>query len=473
MARLDPQRRDSLARHVSACSEPSVRHLDGDLTIDHGFMPRVLADCLLPKRYDAWEQVVARLPDLAFASNAQAILGDLPLLAVDADHLPDDQLKRAATMLGIIAHCYWRFGIARMYHARNSDVPDQLPEVIERPWRQVCQRLGRASEGFTTEDCFFNNFTFLDKNQIGPGGLYRIEEAKIEALRPMIRVYGNEAERVFVSAFVEVNAAVTPAIRLACQLEQAIGDGGPDAHEMVSGLLVNLAKCARGAMSSFRRISPRKNSSTFCDPVDWAKTYVTWTVPAAGYPTGPSGSATPLVHFFDALLCRAQYETTLGAFAKGLRRTQLPKKHREFFDLVRALDIRGYVQSLAGVASARYRATAEAFNELVESFAGDSGFLGVHKGKVVDYLGVGTIVGRNQSTAHDQTYVANATWTEMAGKLEDAREERTTLELATPGPLDRPQPPNASTAKSVADDTCSSISVPRPSTPAALRDYVG
>ena len=70
--RRDPQRFDSLSHHVSACSEPSVRHLDGDLTVEHGFMPRVLADCLLPKRYDAWEQVVARLPELAFAPHAQA-----------------------------------------------------------------------------------------------------------------------------------------------------------------------------------------------------------------------------------------------------------------------------------------------------------------------------------------------------------------------------------------------------------------
>lgn len=48
---------------------------------------------------------------------------------------------------------------------------------------------------------------------------------------------------------------------------------------------------------------------------------------------------------------------------------------------------------------------------------------------MVNYLGVGTIVGRNQSTAHDQTFVSDATWTEMAGKLQQSREERTGLTL--------------------------------------------
>ena len=188
-------------------------------------------------------------------------------------------------------------------------------------------------------------------------------------------------------------------------------------------------------MRAFRRVSPRKDSGTYCDPIELAKTFATWDVPAPDYPTGPSGSATPVVHFFDAFIGRSRYDTTLGAFANHLRGTQLPQKHREFFDLVRGLDVRGYVQSLAELAPTRYRETAEAFNEVVSSFAGDGGFLGVHKGKVVDYLGVGTIVGRNQSTAHDQIFIADATWTDMAEKLQSARDERNVQELAEDAPL--------------------------------------
>jgi hypothetical protein len=420
---------DSLARYVATCSAESVRNLDGDLTFDHGFMPRTVASSPLTGPYAAWEQVAARLPELAFAPSAQAIIADLPPLTAGPDDLPDHQVKRAATVLGLLAHSYWRFGVTRMYRSRNRDISDHLPSVIKQPWQQVCRRLGRDGAGLTLEDWVFNNVTFSDPGRMGPVGEYRIEDATIENLRPAIPVYDNRAEQVFTSAFFEINAAVTPVVRAVCRLAQVIGEGGPDAHDEVCRILLAAADCARGAMKSFRRVSPRSDSATFCDPVDWAKTLVTWTVPPPGYPTGPSGSATPLVHFFDALIGRVRYDSPLGVFAQELRGTQLPRKHREFFDLVRKLDIRGYVQGLAEVAPARHAAVAEAFNEVVSAFAGDSGFLGVHKGKVVNYLGVGTIIGRNQSTAHDQTFIADATWTEMAGKLQHAREERTGLAL--------------------------------------------
>lgn len=419
----------ALDRHVVSCSEDSVRHLDGDLTIDHGFMPRTVASPLLPGPHAAWEQVAARLPELAFTQSAQSIIADLPPLAAGPDELSDEHVKRAATVLGLLAHSYWRFGVARMYMSRNSDIPDELPSVIKRPWQQVCRRLGRDGAGLTIEDWVFNNVTFSDPGLVGPAGEYRVEDATIENLRPAIPVYGNRAEQVFTSAFFEINAAVTPMVREVCRLERAIREGGPGAHDEVCRILLVAAGCARGATKSFRRVSPRSDSATFCDPVDWAKTLVTWTVPPPGYPTGPSGSATPLVHFFDALIGRTRYDSTLGVFAQELRGSQLPQKHRSFFDLVRELDLRSYVRGLANVAPARHSAVAEAFNEAVSAFAGDSGFLGVHKGKVVNYLGVGTVVGRNQSTAHDQTFIADATWTEMAGKLQHAREERTGLAL--------------------------------------------
>jgi hypothetical protein len=143
-------------------------------------------------------------------------------------------------------------------------------------------------------------------------------------------------------------------------------------------------------------------------PADWAKTVVTWTVPPPGYPTGPSGSATLVVHFMDAVMGTVEYKSELGVFAKSLRASQLPRKHETFFDLIQALDIRGYVAGLRTDGGTRFRDIAEAFGQVVEAFAGLAGFLRVHKGKVVDYLGVGTVFGRNQSTAHAQTYVSDS-----------------------------------------------------------------
>ncbi|KJK33677.1 hypothetical protein UK23_45180 [Lentzea aerocolonigenes] len=425
LSSADARTKNALTDHVLACSDPEVLHLDGDLTFSSGFMPRTAADRPLTGAHEAWEQLAGQLPALTTSPHAQRIIADLPMIPAGVDDLPDSQLKRAATVLGAIAQSYWRFGIGPMYLARGEQISPDLPAVVERPWRQVNHRLGRAEVTLSTEDCFFNNFTFIDADRIAADGTYRIEDARIELIRPKVPAFGNAAERVFISAFVEVNSVIAPVVPLACRLAEVLAEGGPDAHDEISTLLSGIADCARGAMKAFRRVSPRKGSATHCDPVELAKTFAMWDVPAPGYPTGPSGSATPVLHFFDALIGRSRYDTELGRFAHHLRDNQLPAKHRVFFDLVRELDVRGYVTGLADSAPARYREVSAAFNEVVSSFAGDDGFLGVHKGKVIDYLGVGTVVGRNQSTAHDQIFIADATWTGMADKLQQARDERT------------------------------------------------
>lgn len=426
----DMRTRNMLREHVLSCSDPEVLHLDGDLTFSSGFMPRTAADWPLTGAHEAWEQLATQLPALTTSPNAQRIISDLPMIPAGVDDLPDAQLKRAATVLGAIAQSYWRFGVAPMYLTRGEQISANLPAVVERPWRQVNHRLGRAEVTLSTEDCFFNNFTFFDAGHIASDGTYRIEDARIELIRPKVPAFGNEAERVFISAFVEVNSVIAPVVSLTCRLAEVLAEGGPDGHAEINALLSAIAECAHDAMRAFRRVSPRRGDKTHCDPIELAKTFAMWDVPAPGYPTGPSGSATPVLHFFDALIGRSRYDTELGKFAHHLRDSQLPAKHRVFFDLVRGLDVRGFVESLTVSAPARYREVAAAFNEVVSAFAGDDGFLGAHKGKVIDYLGVGTIVGRNQSTAHDQIFIADATWTDMADKLQHAREERTVRALS-------------------------------------------
>ncbi|SDZ57033.1 Indoleamine 2,3-dioxygenase [Saccharopolyspora shandongensis] len=413
----------SLERYVVASYEAPAQ-LDGDLTFEHGFLPRRLHTTALTGAHAVWEDVAAGLPDLAFSPRAQAVLSDLPLLPAGPEDLPDHQVKWASTLLGMIAHSYWRFGLERLHLPRNSNISAELPDSIKVPWTQVCQRMGRTGPCLTLEDWVFNNFTFIDKSHPSPDGDYRVEDAVIESIRPVVPAYGNETERVFTSSFVDIHAASASAVKQVCQAQRAIELGGPDGHADVAAALLRIAECARGATRAFRKVSPRHNSKTFCDPVAWAKTLVTWTVPPPGYPAGPSGSASPLVHLMDAVIGRTEYDSDQGRFGKMLRGSQLPRRLEQFFDLICAADFRGYVLSLRDAGGTRFDETQEAFNELVDAFAGPHGFLGVHKGKVVDYLGVGTVVGRNQSTAHDQTYIADSSWTAMADRLHISIGER-------------------------------------------------
>ena len=416
-----PARR--LARFLEA-SEASPANADGDLTATHGFLPRRLRLEPLPELYRPWEEAARSLPSLTLDSRVRAVLGALPPLPAGPDALPDEHLKRAATLLGMIAHSYWRFGIDRMVVARNRDIDAELPSVIADPWAKVCVRLGRAGPGLTTEDWVFNNFTFVDAAQTDGVGGYEVRHIVNEAVRPIVPAYGNQAERVFTACFVDIHAAMAPVVAAACRIEAAIEEAGPAGAARVAVELEEIARCTRETVQRFRRVSPCPSSRTYCDPVDWAKTLVTWTVPPPGYPSGPSGSAAPFMHFLDALIGRDAFDSAQGCFAQHLRAVQLPPRHRVFFDHLRALDVRGYVGDLARAGVSGGGTAVEAFHAVIDAFAGPAGFLGVHKGKVVDYLGVGTVVGRNQSTAHEQTYVADATWTGMAVRLEDAIEER-------------------------------------------------
>jgi len=386
-------------------------------------LPRRLDHQVLGGVHQAWEQAAALLPALAFDPRAREVLGTLPLLSAGSSDLDDRHVKRAATLLGLLAHSYWRFGLERMFVSRNSDVPDDLPPAIEVPWVQVCRRLGRRGPGLTLEDWVFSNFTFTDPGQLDHRGDYDVADITNDTVRPAIPVYGNAVERVFTSAFVDVHAALAPVVDAVLRIEVALRHD-LDGHTEVADSLEVIAGCAKRATRAFRRVSPQQRSPTFCDPTDWAKTLVTWTVPPPGWPAGPSGSATPFVHFYDAVIGRARYESRLGVFAAEMRSSQLARKHEVFCDLVRALDIRSYVERLRGENSAAFQGCVDAFDEVADAFAGQGGFLGVHKGKVVDYLGVGTVVGRNQSTAHDQTYVADSSWTAMADDLTDAMKER-------------------------------------------------
>lgn len=400
-------------------------HDDGSLTLEYGFLaPRMDVRALGPP-HQAWEDAAAMLPRLAFSSQAQTTLDKVPLLPADPEHLPDEQVKRAATLLGMIAHGYWRFGLDNLYAPRNNQVSSHLPDEIRQPWAELCRRLDRPFTGMTFDDSTFNNVTLVDQSLLDTDGAYRVEDVRTDRLAVMVPAYANKTEQVFLCANVEIHAALLPAVQAVPRLEALMADGSPRAAAELTRELRALADCVRAVIRAFRKISSDARSETFCDPIEWAKTIGWFLVPAPGNPVGPSGAAAPVVHFLDALIGRRDYDSEQGLFTSKMLRSQLPRKHREFVDLVRAMDLRGWVEGLRERDPQAFGPAVAAFNALVDVFAGTEGFLGVHKAKVLDFLTVGTLVGRNQSTGHRQTYVNERSWLNTADSLHIAMEERT------------------------------------------------
>ncbi|GAB3681380.1 hypothetical protein [Angustibacter aerolatus] len=415
-------RRGPVARLLDA-AEARPLHLDGNLDREHGFLPRRLSPRPLPASHAAWEEALAQLPELAHRRDAQQVLAGLPTLASDPGSLPDDALPWAATVLGNLAHAYWHFGLERMYEPRNLVDDNRLPPAIEVPWHEVCSRTGRPFCGLTLEDEMFNNFALEAPAVVGADGQYDVEDVRVDRITVPAAAYGSESERVFLAAFSEIHAMLAPIPGLLEELEELL-PGGPDAVDDVESVLDGVVRSLQRATAGFRKISPSPRSRTYCDPVDWAKTVVTFQVPAEGYPVGPSGSATPLVQVMDALVGRQRYDTDLGALVVQLGGTQLPSVQQELCRLVRALDLRGWVAGTRRSSPRAHRRLVTAFDQVHQAYAGDAGFLGVHRAKVVDYLMLSTVLGRNQTTAHEQTFVNGRSWTAMGRRLRDAAEER-------------------------------------------------
>src|SRR3954453_14537676 len=97
----------------------------GFLTEAHGTVPSSPPLLGLSPSHRAWDEVAERLPQLFKTVRLRRAFDDLPVLRADRDSLPDEQLLRASTLLGMFAHSYHRV----------EQVPvEELPPSIQRPW---------------------------------------------------------------------------------------------------------------------------------------------------------------------------------------------------------------------------------------------------------------------------------------------------------------------------------------------------
>jgi cytochrome b involved in lipid metabolism len=403
----------------------SHQYMDGNVSREHGFLPPRVLVAPLPTSHSAWEQAARELPHLVFSSSAQDELSRMPLLSAEEPSLPDPHLKRAAVIMGLLASGYWRFGIERLFLTRNSDIEDGLPPAILEPWKTICRRLGRSRHYQSTEDLLSNNFTFLDGRKCASDGGYDVGDAVVENLRNLIPVFNNEAERVFYSAMVEVQAASAPLVEEICYVQHRILESGVEARDDVVEALERMSACVKAATNALSKVSARPDSGTYCDPILWAKTVAIFNVPPTTYPSGPmSGAALPVVHTLDSLVGRRRFDSDYGKFSRSIQAGFLPEKLRGFLAAMNEVSIREYVCAAVRVDQRRSAGLAVAFDALVDSYAGNGGFLATHVAKVTHYLGVGTLVGRNQSTSGDQRHVGEQSWTHVAAQLQVSAGER-------------------------------------------------
>ena len=412
---------------VSHCGASPSAFEDGFLSFDHGFLAPTTPAPRLPRSHGQWDDAVSQVPRLFYTQETRAFLDRLPLLSAKPDALPDEALPRAATVLSILASAYWRHGLDRAFAVRTDLVEDDLPQAILRPWTEVNECLGRGPRPFqSVYDLFLNNFRI--RSSPSADAEYRLADLRVENLDVLVPGFGNEPERIFYMAFVEIHATASAVIAEICAMERAMAEDTPESDpRMVRGLEgieVHLREC----IAAFKKIQPCPGRKTYCDPVLWAKTVATFAVPPSTYVQGgTSGTSTPLLFMMDALLSRDRYGTYYGKYVRDESRVLLPRIHQEFTRLVRRLPLKSYILSKKDSAPMQFGRLATAYDRVVGAYAGEGGFLDKHVAKVLNYLGVATMVGRNQSTSGHERRVCHETWNTVAAELRISISERIDL----------------------------------------------
>jgi cytochrome b involved in lipid metabolism len=378
----------------------------GFLSISRGFLPVGQPRLALSARYRAWDEVAARLPELHRSLELRQVIDQMPLLRADPGSLPDEDLQRAATLLGVLAHAY------RYVSATKPAGP---PPSITQPWRDVCARLARAQPVLSYVDLIAYNWRLAEPEAPDP--------MSVGNLRLLVPTVDNQEERVFYLTQTEILARCTPVVSAVARAQDAVVADAPD--ELRRELLVVIDALQAVVRRSLPTISPRPTSATYVDPVVWARTVAPFAVPLQPDQLGPSGTASPVFSLLDSFFGRARHDSRLGREVRG-HRAGYPPNWRRFLAAVDQVSAPAYVERLADPG------LTDLFRKALDLYAGPAGFLGRHRRKVAGYLEIAFKVGRNVTIGGFSGGLQDRAWERVDHELERSRAERVPSPSATP-----------------------------------------
>ena len=368
----------------------------GFLSEDHGFLPRRPTPMSLPSSHRAWDEIAAALPSLWRDVAVRPAVEELPLLHATADHLSDDAVRRAAVILGTLAHSYVRSDLAP-----NGELPPSLAQ----PWEEVAGRLGRPEAFLQFEDLFLANWTQVDA--AGP--------LEIENLDILVAFLRTPVETNFNLAMIEMHARATPVVGAVVRAQEAAAARDRDALEAELTRLIDVV--VEVTEQSFLRIDPNPYSRRRVDPVLWGALVAPFPVSLKPHIPGPGGTASPIFHVIDSFLGRRDFASLFGHEAIRLREYG-PATLGEFVVAVAEASLR---DSILVSGDRRLRGLMQT---LVDVYAGRRGLIAMHRRKAYGYLEVAFKVGRPVTiggvggTFHDRP------WVSVHHELELTREER-------------------------------------------------
>ena len=370
----------------------------GFVSAEHGFLPSSPPLLSLPQYFQLWDSVAAELPSLFRNLKVRHTLDALPYLDVDSDHLPDRYLLRASSLVSILMHAYVRV---------EASSPPALPQHLMQAWEVISRRLERSAPFLSYVDLILYNWKLRDPLLPNP--------MQVENLDLLVPTVGNEEERIFYLTQVEIAAAGAPLLLSVIRAQEAVVRD--DAAALEEELLRMLATFQHISEVAIHKIDPNPHSRTHVDPVVWAKTVAPFAVAVIPGRPGPSGTAAPIFHYMDAFFGRPAYNTFMGQEITNLL-AQSPRHWRTLMDATAKVSVRDYI------ARSGSRSLQGLFDSVLEAYAGDKGYLGVHRLKAYGFLEIAFKAGRSLTIGGFKGLFRDKTWNQVDHELAIARDER-------------------------------------------------
>lgn len=170
----------------------------------------------------------------------------------------------------------------------------------------------------------------------------------------------------------------------------------------------------------FHKISVNPNAGEqFANPVEWGQRYAKFSAPLSKRVPALSGLALPLFLLMDAFIGRTKYTSFLGIEAVHLRRW-LPLNIRAFITAIEQhYRIPEYIKATD---DSRLNGILEG---IIESYAGERGFMGTHRYKVYGFLEVVAKTGRAETNGNAGAGDSDGRpWEEVHATLSESMKER-------------------------------------------------
>ncbi len=396
------EQKEIASRRVLRTAEHTNRILGhenlGFLSETHGFMPICDPYRELPSHFSAWDSAVSELTSCYRELQVRKVLDELAILSANERDLPDRYLLRASAVLSMLAHAYCYC---------ETSPPAGLPDSITRPWAEVRRRLDRPDPVLSYIDLIVYNWKVVDEK--------RADQLVADNLKLLVPTVNNQEERVFYLTQTEILARASPIIGAIVRAQEGAARDEPKlVQKALQTIIESLQRIVR---ESLLNINPNPASSSYVNPVVWAKTVAPFAVPLQAGIQGPSGTSSPIFNLLDIFLGRKKNETFLGREIRQLR-AGYPFFWREFLSAVGEVSVTEYVArvnqpSLSGL-----------LKDVVEVYAGDNGFLGRHRMKVYGYLEQAFKVGRSVTIGGFAGAFVDRTWDQVDSELEYSRVER-------------------------------------------------